>query len=243
MAENNAVRSTPDNLRVIYEDNHLIAVNKRASDIVQGDRTGDVPLSEVVKTWIGKKYNKPGNVFLGVIHRLDRPVSGVVVFAKTGKALARMNNLFRDKKVQKTYWAVVCDQPPQSDGKLVDYLQKNQKQNKSYVTKNTSGDAKKAELTYRMAGSGDRYHFLEVLPVTGRHHQIRVQLANMGCIIKGDLKYRAPRSNKDASIHLHARQIEFIHPVKQEPLKIVAPAPETDALWQEFERISARSPA
>ncbi len=215
---------------VLYEDNHLIAVNKRAGDLVQGDRTGDEPLSEKLKDWLRKKYAKPGNVFLGVVHRLDRPVSGVVVFAKTGKALARMNELFREKKVQKTYFAAVCSSPPANSGELEDFLIKDQKNNKSRVVKPDFRDAKKAILKYNFISSTDRYHFLRIEPLTGRHHQIRVQLANMGCPIKGDLKYGAPRSNRDASIHLHAGLIHFVHPVKKEPLTIKAPFP-NEVLW------------
>lgn len=220
---------------VLFEDNHLIIVNKKSGEITQGDKTGDTPLPEKVKKWLKEKYNKPGNVFLGVTHRLDRPTSGVVVFAKTSKALARMNKLFQEKKIQKTYWAIVEDKPQKTSGELVDFLKKNEKQNKSHtVPSSTDKKVKKAELSYRLLSSSDRYHLLEIDPKTGRHHQIRAQLANIGCIIKGDLKYGAKRSNKDGSICLHARKIEFIHPVSTEPLKVEANVPKND-LWEYFE--------
>jgi len=215
-------------IEVLYEDNHLIAVNKKSGDIVQGDKTGDTPLSDFVKEYIKKKYNKPGEVFLGTIHRLDRPTSGIVLYARTSKALSRMNEQFREKKVQKTYWAVVENLPANTNGNLDNYLQKNQKQNKSYVTKNKGG--KHAVLDYKLLKKLENFYLLEIRPQTGRHHQIRVQLANIGCIIKGDLKYGAKRSNKDASIHLLAQKLEFIHPVKKEPITIVAPTPK-DSLW------------
>ncbi|UKN02026.1 RNA pseudouridine synthase [Paracrocinitomix mangrovi] len=222
-------------LQVLYEDNHLIVINKRAGDIVQGDKTGDAPLSDFVKEYIKEKYNKPGDVFLGTVHRLDRPTTGIVLFARTSKALGRMNTLFRDNKVQKTYWAVTEKAPQQPSGKLINFLQKNEKQNKSYVTQNEDQKAaKKAELDYRLLGSSERYHLIEVNPKTGRHHQIRVQLTNIGCIIKGDLKYGAKRSNKDGSIHLHARKLVFKHPVKDEEIEIVAPTPD-DPVWNYFE--------
>ncbi len=215
-------------LEVLYEDNHLIAVNKKSGDIVQGDKTGDTPLSDFVKAYIKKKYNKPGEVFLGTIHRLDRPTSGIVLYARTSKALSRMNKQFRNKEVQKTYWAVVGNAPPNEYGTLENYLQKNQKQNKSYVTKGTDG--KHAVLEYKLLKKLDNFYHLEIKPKTGRHHQIRVQLANIGCIIKGDLKYGARRSNKDASIHLLAQRLKFIHPVKKEAITIVA-APPKDNIW------------
>ena len=223
---------------ILYEDNHMIAINKPAGYLVQGDKTGDAPLSELVKLYLKKKYKKPGNVYLGVCHRLDRPVSGVLVFAKTSKALTRLNQLFKDKKIQKTYWAVTKQQPKEPIGTLSQYLLKNQQRNKSYITSANRKGSKKAVLSYRLIASGDYYRLLEVLPQSGRHHQIRVQLASMGCVIKGDLKYGAARSNRDASIHLHARQISFVHPVKKEPLTIVAPVPE-EILWQAFERMVA----
>tara|TARA_Y100000385_G_scaffold92558_1_gene95561 strand:- start:1793 stop:2455 length:663 start_codon:yes stop_codon:yes gene_type:complete len=215
-------------IEVLYEDNHLIAVNKKSGDIVQGDKTGDTPLSDFVKEYIKKKYNKPGEVFLGTIHRLDRPTSGIVLYARTSKALSRMNEQFREKKVQKTYWAVVENLPPNTIDTLDNCLRKNQKQNKSYVTKNKGG--KHAILDYKLIKTLENFYLLEIRPQTGRHHQIRVQLANIGCIIKGDLKYGAKRSNKDASIHLLAQKLEFIHPVKKEPITIVAPTPK-DSVW------------
>jgi 23S rRNA pseudouridine1911/1915/1917 synthase len=215
-------------LEVLYEDNHIIAINKKSGDIVQGDKTGDAPLSDFVKAYIKKKYNKPGEVFLGTIHRLDRPTSGVVLYARTSKALTRMNEQFREKQVQKTYWAVVDNAPANDSGTLENYLLKNQKQNKSYVTKGVDG--KHAILDFKLLKKLDNFFHLEIKPKTGRHHQIRVQLAHIGCIIKGDLKYGAKRSNKYASIHLLAQKLEFLHPVKKEPITIVAPAPK-DSIW------------
>ena len=215
-------------LDILYEDNHLIAVNKKSGDIVQGDKTGDTPLSDFVKAYIKKKYKKPGEVFLGSIHRLDRPTSGIVLYARTSKALVRMNEQFRNKKVKKTYWAVVDKPTPNNSGTLENYLQKNQKQNKSYVAK--GGNGKHAILDYKLLKKLDNFYHLEIKPETGRHHQIRVQLAHIGCIIKGDLKYGAKRSNKDASIHLLAQQLELIHPVKKESITIIAPAPK-DSVW------------
>ncbi|CAN5123514.1 RNA pseudouridine synthase [soil metagenome] len=219
---------------VIFEDNHLIAVNKKASDIVQGDKTGDVPLSENVKQYLKEKYNKPGEVYCGVIHRLDRPVSGVVLFANTDKALSRMNEMFRTREIQKTYWAITGTKPENESGTLIHWLKKNEKTNKSHATKFEVAGSLKSETEYRLIAASDRYFLLEVLPHTGRHHQIRVQLASMGCVIKGDLKYGAPRSNKDASICLHARKLEFVHPVKKEPVTIIAPVP-NDPLWKAVE--------
>ena len=216
-------------LEVLYEDNHLIAINKKSGDIVQGDKTGDTPLSDFVKAYIKKKYKKPGEVFLGTIHRLDRPTSGIVLYAKTSKALSRMNEQFRNKKVKKIYWAVVDKHTPNNSGTLENYLQKNQKQNKSYVTKGENG--KHAILDYNLLKKLDNFYHLEIKPKTGRHHQIRVQLANIGCIIKGDLKYGAKRSNKNASIHLLAQKLEFTHPVKKESITIIAPAPK-DSVWE-----------
>jgi len=223
----------PLSKRILYEDNHLLAVNKLPSEIVQGDKTGDEPLSEIVKLFLKEKYHKPGNVFLGVIHRLDRPVSGVVVFAKTDKALRRMNELVKQHGMQKTYWAIVKNKPPQAEGKLVHYLTRNTKQNKSYVSKTPKPESKEAVLSYRLIASGDRYQLLEIDLHTGRHHQIRAQLAAMGCPIKGDLKYGFPRSNPDASISLHARKVSFVHPVKKERIEIIAD-PTADMLWQYF---------
>ena len=203
------------------------------SDIVQGDKTGDIPLSEIVKLYLKKKYNKPGEAFIGVIHRLDRPLSGAVIFAKTSKGLSRMNQLIREGDLSKTYWAVVENIPKETSGKLTHYLRKNQKQNKSYVVKSGTKDAKKAELLYEHISSGTKYHLLEIKLLTGRHHQIRVQLASMGCVIKGDLKYGAKRSNPDGSISLHARKITFLHPIKKDKIKIVAPVPK-DNIWDIF---------
>lgn len=223
-------------IEVIYEDNHLIVINKRAGDLVQGDKTGDAPVSDLVKQYIKKKYNKPGDVFLGTVHRLDRPTSGIVLFARTSKALTRMNQLFKTKDIIKTYWAVTQKGTISQSGKLINHLAKNEKQNKSYVKDENSPGAKKAELDYRLKGKGDNYNFVEVNLHTGRHHQIRVQLSHIGCIIKGDLKYGARRSNKDGSIHLHARKLEFIHPVRKEPVSIVAPPP-NDVLWNEFVKL------
>jgi 23S rRNA pseudouridine1911/1915/1917 synthase len=220
------------NLKVIYEDNHLIVVNKRSGDIVQGDKTGDAPLSDYVKGYIKEKYNKPGDVYLGTVHRLDRPTTGIVLFARTSKALTRMNKLFADKNIQKTYWAVTEQLPNPVIGICDNWLKKNEKQNKSYVMK--EGEGKHAELTYKTLGSSDKYHLIEVQPKTGRHHQIRVQLSHQKAIIKGDLKYGAKRSNKDGSIHLHARKLEFIHPTTKEPISVVAPTPE-DPIWSYFE--------
>lgn len=219
------------NMTVVYEDNHVIIVNKSSSEIVQGDKTGDKPLSETVKEYIKEAYAKPGNVFLGVVHRLDRPVSGVVLFARTSKALPRLNDMFRNGEVRKTYWAIVKDAPPQPSGTLEHWLVRNEKQNKSYAYDREVPNSKKAILNYRVIGSSDNYYLLEVDLKTGRHHQIRCQLAKMGCPIKGDLKYGAKRSNPDGSISLHARSISFTHPVSKQPIEAVAPVPE-DNLWQ-----------
>ncbi|MDX1651679.1 MAG: RluA family pseudouridine synthase [Brumimicrobium sp.] len=222
-------------IEVLYEDNHLIAVNKSAGDITQGDKTGDETLPDKVKSWLKEKYDKPGNVFCGVIHRIDRPTSGIVILAKTSKGLARMNALFQKKQIQKTYWAIVEDKPNTDSGALSHYLRKNDKQNKSYVVEKDTPEAKHAELDFKLLASSDRYHLLEINPRTGRHHQIRTQLAHIGCVIKGDLKYGAKRSNGDGSISLHARKIEFTHPVSQEPVSFIAPVPE-DGLWKWFEK-------
>ena len=218
-------------MTVVYEDNHVIVVNKSSSEIVQGDKTGDKPLSETVKEYIKEAYAKPGNVFLGVVHRLDRPVSGLVLFARTSKALPRLNDMFRNGEVRKTYWAIVKDAPPQPSGTLEHWLVRNEKQNKSYAYDREVPNSKKAILDYRVIGHSDNYHLLEVDLKTGRHHQIRCQLAKMGCPIKGDLKYGAKRSNPDGSISLHARSISFTHPVSKKPIEVVAPVPE-DNLWQ-----------
>lgn len=221
-------------LEVLYEDNHIIAVNKKAGDLVQGDKTGDKPLGEFVKAYLREKYNKPGNIFCGVIHRLDRPVSGLVIFAKTSKALARMNALFREKTIQKTYWAIVENPPLKSEDRLEHYLIKNQEKNKSRAFLKPYEGALNSVLDYKIQKKLDRYTLLQVKPITGRHHQIRVQLSTIGCIIKGDLKYGAKRSNKDASISLHAREINFIHPVKNQAITITAPAPK-DPIWNACE--------
>ncbi|MAN27095.1 RluA family pseudouridine synthase [Mesonia sp.] len=226
--------SHKDNLKVIYEDNHLIVVNKRAGDIVQGDKPGDKPLSEVVKTFLKEKYNKPGNVYLGVVHRLDRPTTGIVLFSKTSKALPRLNKLFSEKKTAKTYWALVKNEPPKSKDTLVHYLKRNPKQNKSYAHKNEVPDSKKAILHYQVIKKLDNYFLLEIDLETGRHHQIRSQLSAIGCPIKGDLKYGFDRSNKDASIHLHARKLSLVHPVQKEEITFVAPLPD-EPLWKACE--------
>lgn len=220
-------------MEVLYEDNHIIIVNKSCSEIVQGDKTGDKPLSEKVKEYLKDKYAKPGNVFCGVVHRLDRPVSGLVVFAKTSKALARLNNMFKDKEVKKTYWAIVSDKPRNDEAVLEDYLVKNERQNKSYAHSNPVQGSKKAILDYRVIGKSDRYYLLEVHLHTGRHHQIRCQLANIGCPIRGDLKYGARRSNPDGGISLHARHIEFVHPVSHITVSVTAPVPD-EGVWKTF---------
>ena len=223
------------NLEILHLDNHTIVINKKSSDIVQGDKTGDEPLSEKVKSYLKIKFNKPGNVFCGVVHRLDRPTSGALVFARTSKALSRLNLQFREKETQKIYWAVVEKKPKEVQGKLVHYLKKNEKQNKSYVVDMESEGAKKAVLNYKLIGSSDKYYLLEVELETGRHHQIRCQLGTIGCIIKGDLKYGAKRSNKDASIHLHARKLTFQHPTSHEKVSVTAPVP-NEPLWQFFDK-------
>ncbi|WP_461533353.1 RluA family pseudouridine synthase [Sinomicrobium sp.] len=227
-----SIRSDRNNLIVLYEDNHIIAVNKRPGDIVQGDKTGDQPLSEVVKEYIKYKYDKPGNVYLGVVHRLDRPTSGIVIFAKTSKALPRLNKLFAEKEAQKTYWTIVeqCPSPP--EGRLEHWLKRNQIQNRSYAHLKQVEGAKKASLSYRLVKKLDRYFLLEIDLHTGRHHQIRAQLSAIGSPIKGDLKYGYSRSNRDGSIHLHARSLRFTHPVKKEKMVLIAPPPEKDALWK-----------
>lgn len=220
-------------MTVLYEDNHLIIVNKNSSEIVQADKTGDTPLSETVKQYIKEKYQKPGNVFLGVVHRLDRPVSGLVIFARTSKALSRLNEMFRSKEVSKTYWAIVKNQPPTNEGKLEHWLVRNEKQNKSYAYDREVPGAKKAILGYKQIAISDNYVLLEIDLQTGRHHQIRCQLAKMGCPIKGDLKYGFARSNPGGSISLHARKITFIHPVSEKEICIEAPTPQ-DNLWTSF---------
>lgn len=217
-------------MEILYEDNHLIAVNKKPGEIVQGDKTGDEPLSEKLKSFLKEKYDKPGNVFAGVIHRIDRPVSGVVLFAKTSKALSRMNELFRDRSVKKTYWAVVKEKPAKDVATLVDFLIKDEKTNRSRPVNPGTKNALKAELTYRVISKTDNFFLLEIDPVTGRHHQIRVQLSNMGSPIKGDVKYGFKRTNQDASIHLHARKLSFIHPVTDQKVEIIAPPP-NEVVW------------
>ncbi len=221
-------------MEVVYEDNHLIIVNKTASEIVQGDKTGDTPLSETVKAYLKEKYQKPGNVFIGVTHRLDRPVSGLVVFAKTGKALSRLNEMFRTGQVEKTYWAVVKNFPPSQEKILTHYMVRNEKQNKSYAYDKEVPNSKLAKLHYKLIGKSENYYLLEVNLMTGRHHQIRCQLAKIGCPIKGDLKYGAPRSNPDGSICLHARKVKLIHPVSKQFIEIEAPVPD-NSLWHGFE--------
>lgn len=218
------------NLQVLYEDNHIIIVNKRTGDIVQGDKTGDKPLSDVVKDYLKDKYNKPGNVYLGVVHRLDRPTTGIVLFSKTSKALPRLNKLFAEKKANKTYWALVKNLPNNTEGTLVHWLKKNPKNNKSTAYIKETEGSKKAILHYSILKALDNYVLLEISLETGRHHQIRSQLASIGCPIKGDLKYGFDRSNKDGSISLHARKLEFTHPVSNESISVVAPLPQ-DPVW------------
>lgn len=220
-------------MQIIYEDNHLIVVNKAPGEIVQGDKTGDQPLSQAVALYLKQRYNKPGNAFVGVVHRLDRPVGGLVIFAKTSKALERMNQLFREGKVEKHYWAIVANAPNPKQGRLIHWLKKNEKQNKSYASNSPKDGAKRAELTYRTLAKSKNYTLLDVQLLTGRHHQIRCQLAAIGSPIKGDLKYGAPRSNPDASISLLSYQINFEHPVSHLPISLTAPLP-PDPLWQAF---------
>ena len=220
-------------MKVVYEDNHIIIVNKCSGEIVQGDKTGDKPLSDTVKEYIKKKYNKPGNVFLGVVHRLDRPVSGLVVFAKTSKALSRLNDMFRTGDVHKTYWAVVKRRDIAMEGTLTDWLTRNERQNKSYAHEREVPGAKKAVLKYKVRAVADNYMLIEVTLLTGRHHQIRCQLSHMGCPIKGDLKYGAPRSNPDGSISLLSRRVEFVHPVSKENIVVYADVPD-DRLWHDL---------
>jgi 23S rRNA pseudouridine1911/1915/1917 synthase len=220
-------------MRVVYEDNHIIIVYKESGEIVQGDKTGDTPLSDIVKDYIKEKYQKPGNVFLGVVHRLDRPVSGLVVFARTSKALSRLNEMFRTGEVHKTYWAITKNMPAIEEGRLEHWLVRNEKQNKSYAYAKEKPGAKKAVLEYKMIGRTDNYSLLEVRLLTGRHHQIRCQLAAMGCPIKGDLKYGAQRSNPDGSISLLSHRVEFVHPVSKEHIDVTSPVP-ADNLWQDI---------
>lgn len=231
MSSNTKIISTKDNLQVLHEDNHIIVINKRVGDIVQGDKTGDKPLSEVVKEYIKYKYNKPGDVFLGVVHRLDRPTTGVVVFARTSKALERLNKMFSERETKKTYWAVVKNKPPKQEDNLVHFLKRNEKNNTSKAHLKEIPDSKKASLDYKIIAELKNYFALEINLHTGRHHQIRSQLSAIGCPIKGDLKYGFDRSNPDGGIHLHARKLKFIHPVSKENIEIVAPVPE-DVIWK-----------
>lgn len=224
------MKSTVKNIDILFEDNHIIVVNKKTGDLVQGDKTGDAPLSDILKDFIKKKYSKPGNVYLGVVHRLDRPTTGIVIFAKTSKALERLNKMLREKSINKTYWAIVKNKPSKTSDTLVNYLRKNPKNNKATVFNKETKDTKKAILHYKTIKSLDNYHLLEIDLETGRHHQIRAQLSNINCPIKGDLKYGFNRSNKDAGIHLHARKINFVHPVSKELIEIIAPTPK-DPIW------------
>jgi len=223
-------------MNIIYEDNHLIVVNKNCGELVQADPSGDVPLEQTVKDYLKEKYDKSGEVFLGVVHRLDRPVSGVSLFARTTKAQQRLNKMFQEKTIKKTYWAIVKDLPPNATGTLTHYIVRNKKTKRSYAHKTESPDSKKAVLHYRHIASSDRYHLLEIDLETGRHHQIRCQLAAIGCSIRGDLKYGYPRSNPNGGVSLHARRIRFHHPVKDEELDLVAPVPD-DPLWRIFENL------
>lgn len=218
-------------MQVLYEDNHLIIVYKEAGEIVQADKSGDIPLSEIVKQWLKAKYNKPGNVFLGVVHRLDRPVSGLIIFAKTSKALTRLNNMFRNGEIHKTYWAIVTRPPFEPEATLTDWLVRNERQNKSYAYNHQVPTSKKSILHYKVINQTDHYTLLEVNLMTGRHHQIRCQLSNMDCPIKGDLKYGAPRSNPDGGISLLSHRVEFVHPVSKETICVESPLPK-DNLWQ-----------
>jgi len=224
-------------MTVLYEDNHILIVNKECGEIVQVDKTGDPSLEETLKVWLKEKYNKPGNVFLGVTHRLDRPVTGLVIFAKTSKALPRLNAMFKDGEIHKTYWALVKTPPKLEEGILEHYILRNEKQNKSYAYDTEKPNSKKAILHYKLIGKSDTYYLLEVDLKTGRHHQIRCQLAKMGCPIKGDLKYGFPRSNADGGISLHSRHVEFVHPVSGVQISVTAPLPKHDKIWSHFERI------
>jgi len=223
-------------IQMLHLDNHCIVVNKRAGDIVQGDKTGDAPLSDDVKDYLRETFNKPGNVFCGVVHRLDRPTTGAILFARTSKGLSRLNEQFRSKDTEKVYWAVVEKMPSKKEGTLTHFLKRNEKQNKSYAHENEINGSKSAVLHYKWKASSDKYHLLEVTLDTGRHHQIRAQLSFIGCIIKGDLKYGAKRSNKDGSIQLHARKLSFDHPTSKERISVVAPVPQHDPLWVFFEK-------
>jgi len=225
--------STKNNLQILHEDNHIIVINKRVGDIVQGDKTGDKPLSEVVKEYLKDKYNKPGEVFLGVVHRLDRPTTGIVVFAKTSKALERLNKMFSERETKKTYWAIVKNKPPKNEDNLIHFLKRNEKNNTSKAHLKEVPESKKASLDYKIIKELNHYFWLEINLHTGRHHQIRAQLQAIGCPIKGDLKYGFDRSNPDGGIHLHARKLVFIHPVTKQELTLVAPTPE-DVIWNAF---------
>lgn len=224
-------------LTVLYEDNHLIAVKKLSGEIIQSDQTGDTTLAEKVKDYIKKKYKKPGEVFLGIIHRIDRPVGGVIIFARTSKALTRMNELFREKKIKKEYWAIVEEKPPLEEEQIINWLKKNQDKNRSRAYEKEVKASKKAILSYQLVGRSKNYFYLKINPLTGRHHQIRVQLSFIGCRIKGDVKYGAKRTNKDGGIHLFAKSLSFVHPIKKEPLTISANPP-IDPLWNEFLNLS-----
>lgn len=222
-------------MQVLYEDNHIIIVSKTVNEIVQGDKTGDKTLIDSVKQYIKVKYNKPGDVFLGLAHRLDRPTSGIVVFARTSKALSRLNAMFRDGEIHKTYWAITANCPKETEGTLENFIKKNEKLNKSFIAPKETKEAKKAILNYRIISKSDRYYLWEINLLTGRHHQIRCQLAAINCPIKGDLKYGYPRSNPDGGLSLHARKVEFIHPVSKKEISVIAPVPEGDKLWGYFE--------
>lgn len=224
-------------INVVYEDNHIIIINKKPGQITQGDKTGDVSLNDILKSYLKEKYNKPGNVYLGLIHRLDRPTSGGLVFGKTDKASSRLSKMFQGREVQKKYWAVVDNMPPQQEGRLEHFLAKNEEKNKSFVVKANTNGAKKAALSYKWIASSSNYHLLEIILETGRHHQIRVQLGAIGCKIKGDVKYGFRRGNTDQSIHLHARYLEFTHPVSKELLKFTIPVPKNDAVWEYFQNL------
>jgi len=218
-------------MEIIYEDNHIIAVNKNCHEIVQSDKTGDIPLSDMLRAWLKERYAKPGNVFIGVPHRLDRPVTGAVLFAKTSKALVRLNEMFRRGEIRKTYWAIVKNRPPEAEGELTHWLVRDEKLNKSRAYDSEKPDSKQAALHYRLVSQSDRYYLLEIELKTGRHHQIRAQLAKIGCAIKGDLKYGAERSNPDGGISLHARSLRFVHPISKQEVEIIAGTPD-DNLWQ-----------
>ena len=227
-------------LNILFEDNHLILVNKRSGDIVQSDKTGDKPLVDKVKEYIKEKYKKPGDVFLGVPHRIDRPTTGIVIFCRNSRSLERTNQMFKDKAIQKTYWAIVKDKPRADSGKLIHYLKRNEQQNKSFASEREKPGSQMAEMDYTVLAKSDRYFLLEIDLHTGRHHQIRAQLSKIGCPIKGDLKYGYDRSNEDASISLHARKVSFLHPSKKNLMDIVAPVPE-DKLWKFFEEQLGRT--